>query len=76
MQQWRRQGCFLRGQTGSSCGSNLLHMAEDWAEGMLAQKIFKIQSSKTPFHGHLGSKKALEFPLSACPYFRENPEKA
>ena len=29
--------------------------------GMFTWKIFQIRSSKTPFHGHEGSKKALEF---------------
>ena len=75
--QWRRQDCFLRGQTGSSCGSNLLHVAEDRAGGMLARKMFEIESSKTPFHGHLKLKIALhEFPFTACPYVREKSIKS
>ena len=38
--QWRRQDCFLRGQTGSSCGTNLLHVAEDRAGGFARPENF------------------------------------
>ena len=46
----------FEGENRLQCGSNLLHMAEDRAGGILAQKIFEIESLKTPSHGHLESK--------------------
>ena len=45
-------------------------------QGHARPENFEIESSKTPFHGHLESKIALEFPLTACPYFREKSRKS